>query len=78
MNLKRIDKDSHVWLDNFTIKNLEILYPSNENGSSLIDVIDFTCTPMGSRMIKKCKRFFLHSRKNETSTYYFQFSVLHP
>ena len=52
INLKRIDETSYVWLDNFTIKNLELLSSSELNGSSLIDIIDQTCTPMGARMLR--------------------------
>ena len=52
INLKRIDETSYVWLDNFTIKNLELLSSSEINGSSLIDIIDQTCTPMGARMLR--------------------------
>ena len=52
INLKRIDETSYVWLDSFTIKNLELLTSSEVNGASLIDVIDQTCTPMGARMVR--------------------------
>ena len=52
INLKRIDETSYVWLDSFTIKNLELLTSSEVNGASLIDVIDKTCTPMGARMVR--------------------------
>ena len=49
-------------MDKFTVKNLELLYPSNENGVSLINVIDETRTPMGSRMIKKWVMFPLKNK----------------
>ena len=62
LSLKRIDESEHVWLDNFTIKNLEILHTSSGNGLSLIDILDRTSTPMGSRMIKNWVLFPL---KNE-------------
>ena len=42
-----------MWLDKFTIKNLELLNSQHENGTSLIDIIDETVTPMGGRMLKK-------------------------
>jgi len=51
--LKRIDEDKHVWLDKFTIRNLELIYPMNEDGTSLQMVIDRTISPMGSRMMKR-------------------------
>ena len=52
-NVSRIPKDSHVWLDRFTVKNLEIFYPNSSDGKSLIDVIDKTITPMGGRLLKR-------------------------
>ena len=64
VSIKRLYEGDHVWMDKFTIKNLELLYPSNENGISLLDVIDDTCTPMGSRMIKKWLLFPLKNEKN--------------
>ena len=53
IHIKRIDVHSSVWMDKFTIKNLELIFPTNDNGTSLIDVIDTTLTPMGSRMLKR-------------------------
>ena len=61
VSIKRIDEGAHVWMDKFTIRNLELLYPSNENGVSLIDVLDVSCTPMGSRMLKNWILFPLKS-----------------
>jgi DNA mismatch repair protein MutS len=52
-NLARIDENLFVWLDKFTIRNLEIFYSTNENGKSLTDVIDNTVTAMGGRMLKR-------------------------
>lgn len=51
--LTRIEEDHYVWLDKFTIRNLELLSSHNENARTLIDVIDHTLTPMGSRMLKR-------------------------
>ena len=42
-----------MWIDRFTFRNLEIFSPLNEDGHSLIDIIDNTLTPMGSRMLKR-------------------------
>ena len=64
VSIKRLYEGDHVWMDKFTIKNLELLYPSNENGTSLLDVIDYTCTPMGARMIKKWLLFPLKNEKD--------------
>ncbi len=52
-NLSRIDKEKYVWLDKFTIRNLEIFKPMHEKGKALIDIIDTTKTPMGSRLLKQ-------------------------
>jgi len=51
--LSRIDEDNYVWLDKFTIRNLELLYSYNENAKTLIDVVDTTLSPMGSRLMKR-------------------------
>ena len=52
-NLSRIEEDHYVWLDRFTIRNLELFSPIQENGKSLIDVVDKTISPMGSRLLKR-------------------------
>lgn len=52
-SIARIEEDKYVWLDRFTIKNLELLYPQEEEGVALIDVLDKTVTPMGARLMKK-------------------------
>ena len=52
-HISRIEQDKYVWLDKFTIKNLELFNTINEGGKSLIDVIDKTESPMGSRMLKR-------------------------
>ncbi|MDD2386931.1 MAG: DNA mismatch repair protein MutS [Bacteroidales bacterium] len=51
--LARIDQNTYVWLDKFTIKNLEIFNAYNEGGKSLINIIDNTISPMGGRMLKR-------------------------
>ena len=51
--VSRIDSDKYVWIDRFTYRNLEIFSPLNERGKSLIDIIDKTLTPMGSRRLKQ-------------------------
>lgn len=52
-SISRIDEDKFVWFDQFTIRNLEVLYPSHPGGKTLADVLDNTLTPMGSRLLKK-------------------------
>jgi DNA mismatch repair protein MutS len=51
--LSRIAEDHYVWLDRFTIRNLELFAPLHESGKSLLQVIDKTITPMGSRLLKR-------------------------
>ncbi|MBQ7988433.1 MAG: DNA mismatch repair protein MutS [Bacteroidaceae bacterium] len=51
--LRRIEEDRFVRLDKFTIRNLELLSSMNEDGISLLDIIDKTITPMGARMLHR-------------------------
>jgi DNA mismatch repair protein MutS len=51
--LSRLEEDRYVWLDKFTVRNLELVRPSAENGKALIDVLDNTLTPMGARLLRK-------------------------
>jgi DNA mismatch repair protein MutS len=52
-SISRIDEDKYVWLDKFTIRNLEIVSSHNDGGVPLIDILDSTVTPMGSRQLRK-------------------------
>lgn len=52
-SISRIDEDRYVWLDKFTIRNLEIVNSQNEGGVPLIEILDNTVTPMGSRQLRK-------------------------
>ena len=52
-NLSRIDEDRYVWLDKFTIKNLELFHSPYEGARTLIDVMDRTISPMGGRLLKR-------------------------
>jgi DNA mismatch repair protein MutS len=51
-SIKRIDEQSHVWIDSFTIRNLEIIQSNHPTGISLLDVVDRTVSPMGSRLMR--------------------------
>ncbi|MEZ4983479.1 MAG: DNA mismatch repair protein MutS [Saprospiraceae bacterium] len=51
--ISRIQPDRYVWLDRFTIRNLELLFSPHENGVPLIKVLDLTISPMGGRLLKK-------------------------
>ena len=59
--LSRIDGNDHVWLDRFTQRNLELFGTSNEGGKSLLNVLDSTITPMGSRLMKQWLAFPLNN-----------------
>lgn len=52
-SISRIDEEKYVWLDRFTIRNLELIQPNHEHGKALIDVMDHTVTPMGARLLKR-------------------------
>jgi DNA mismatch repair protein MutS len=62
-NLSRIEEERFVWLDRFTIRNLELINPLNEGGKTLLSVIDKTLTPMGARMLKRWISFPLKNVK---------------
>lgn len=52
-SISRIEEEKYVWLDKFTIRNLELIFAQQFDGIPLIDILDKTLTPMGSRMLKK-------------------------
>ncbi|MDE6309858.1 MAG: DNA mismatch repair protein MutS, partial [Muribaculaceae bacterium] len=51
--LMRVEEDRYVRLDRFTVRNLELLAPLGEGGKSLLDIIDYTVSPMGARMLRR-------------------------
>ncbi|TXE06789.1 DNA mismatch repair protein MutS [Gelidibacter salicanalis] len=51
--IQRVTQNDHVWMDRFTIKNLELYHSYNQNAVTLIDVIDRTISPMGGRLLKR-------------------------
>lgn len=61
-SISRIEEEKYVRLDKFTLRNLELVYPMNEDGKSLLDVLDNTVSPMGSRMLR---RWIVFPLKNE-------------
>ena len=52
-SIARIDEETYVWLDKFTIRNLELIVSPNEGGVALLQILDQTVTPMGSRQLRK-------------------------
>jgi DNA mismatch repair protein MutS len=51
--ISRIEEDRFVWLDKFTIRNLELFHSLNEGAKTLVDIVDHTISPMGARMLKR-------------------------
>ena len=51
--IQSIPQEDYLLMDNFTLRNLEIIYPSHHEGKSLLDIIDRTATPMGGRMMRR-------------------------
>jgi DNA mismatch repair protein MutS len=52
-SIQRIAEDAYVWMDRFTIRNLELYHSTNPNAVTLLDVIDRTLSPMGARLLKR-------------------------
>ena len=52
-SITRIEEDRFVWMDHFTIRNLELVQASGVNGVSLLDILDHTVSPMGARMLRR-------------------------
>jgi len=52
-SISRIEKEHHLWMDKFTIRNLELFYSPNEGAKTLVDVLDNTISAMGSRLLKR-------------------------
>lgn len=51
--ISRLDQDRYVWVDRYTIRNLELFQPLSENGTALTDIIDRTLCPMGARLLRR-------------------------
>lgn len=64
VQISRIHEGSHVWMDRFTMRNLELLFSPHEKAVTLLDVIDQTKTPMGSRLIKRWLAMPLRDKKH--------------
>ncbi|MDR1582709.1 MAG: DNA mismatch repair protein MutS [Prevotellaceae bacterium] len=53
VSISRIEEDRYVWLDKFTIRNLELFGSQNENAKSLLNILDKTISPMGARLLRR-------------------------
>ncbi|MBP5796529.1 MAG: DNA mismatch repair protein MutS, partial [Bacteroidales bacterium] len=51
-SISRIDRNSFVWMDKFTLRNLEVFHAAAGEGTALVDVMDRCCSPMGSRLLR--------------------------
>ncbi len=51
--ISRLEEDRYLWLDRFSIRNLELVGSHNENAVTLVDVLDHTCSPMGARLLRR-------------------------
>ena len=65
--IRRIEEERHVRLDKFTVRNLELIAPMSEGGTSLLDVVDRTLTPMGARLLHRWLLFPLRDLKTVTA-----------
>ncbi|TYZ12754.1 DNA mismatch repair protein MutS [Hymenobacter lutimineralis] len=52
-SIGRLEEDKYVWLDRFTVRNLELVHAQHPGGVPLIDILDQTVTPMGARLLRK-------------------------
>ena len=62
-SLARIAEESYVWLDRFTIRNLELIYSPHQDATTLFNVLDHTVSPMGSRLLKRWMVLPLRNKK---------------
>ena len=53
LSISRIDEEKYLWMDKFTVRNLELFFSSNNDAITLIDILDHTETAMGSRMMSR-------------------------
>ena len=65
-HLSRIEEDKYVWLDRFTVRNLELYGTANDGAKTLVDVIDKTVSPMGARMLRRWIAFPLKNVRQIT------------
>ncbi len=65
--IRRIEEDRYVRLDRFTARNLELVSPMNEGGTSLLSILDRTLTPMGARLLRRWTLFPLRTVKDITA-----------
>ncbi|NML41674.1 DNA mismatch repair protein MutS [Chitinophaga sp. G-6-1-13] len=79
--MQRISQEDFLWMDRFTVRNLELLHSSVENGQTLLKVLDNTATPMGARLLKRWLVFPLRdiahiNQRLDTVTYFIKETAL--
>ncbi|MBS1531979.1 MAG: DNA mismatch repair protein MutS [Bacteroidetes bacterium] len=52
-SISRIEESRYLWLDRYSVRNLELIGSANENAVTLVDVLDQTCSPMGARLLRR-------------------------
>ena len=63
LSISRIEEEKYVWMDRFTIRNLELFFSPNEGAKTLIDVLDDTKSAMVTRMLKRWLALPLKAKK---------------
>ena len=66
-SIRMIDEERYVRLDKFTVRNLELVSANSEDGTSLLDIIDCTCSPMGARLMRRWMLFPLKDKSEINS-----------
>ncbi|HVG11404.1 MAG TPA: hypothetical protein VM843_00310, partial [Flavisolibacter sp.] len=61
-SVQRLEQEDYLWMDRFTVRNLELLTSSSEGGTCLLKVLDHTVTPMGARLLKRWMVFPLKDK----------------
>jgi DNA mismatch repair protein MutS len=61
-SIQRIERDDHVWMDDFTVNNLELIQSPHPNGHTLVEILDYSSTAMGGRLLKNWLLFPLKSK----------------
>ena len=75
-SIQRLNQDHYVWMDPFTIRNLELVYSPHPKGVTLLNILDDTCTPMGARLLNRWMVMVLkdlkaiHNRQNIVDYFY--------
>lgn len=77
LSIIKIEENKYVRLDKFTVRSLELIYPMNEGGKSLMDILDHTLSPMGARMLRRWLLFPLKdveaiNKRQDTVEYLFK------